>query len=66
MWENDYFRYEFISGSYFTHVLTDKKAEKKWLVHATGIRFPIVGDICITWFPAYYNPRTLEAMRFAP
>lgn len=63
--ENRYFRYDLISGSVFTHVLYDKKTAKRWLVHATGVRFPFEGDVATVWFPVHYNPYTLEAIRWS-
>lgn len=67
---NGYFRWEPISGSVFTHVLIalDPAKDdfgKRWLVHATGARFPVSEDDTVqTWFPCRVDPRTMEVVRF--
>lgn len=64
---NGYYRWQMISGSVFTHLLTVLDTSKKdfgktWLIHASEIKFPFDGEMAITWFPTKYN-RNLEAVK---
>ena len=52
--ETDWFRWDFLRPNRlgFTHVLTDRKAGRQWLVHASSARFEFVGEplVAETWF----------------